>query len=158
MCIAFLPGTFDPPTNGHLELMKKASGLFQKLYVGITDGAQKKTSPILSVNERVSLLKPLLHHLPNIEVLSFTGLTADCAKKKGANILVRGARTGIEYESEMLRAAANRIISGIETCIIPAEPAMMHISSTLVREILAAGGPLEAFLPKPVIAALRTNS
>jgi len=154
MSTAFLPGSFDPPTNGHLALIEKAAKLFQKLYIGVTDNPQKKRSPLFPVDERVLLIKALIAHLSHIEVISFKGLTVDYANKLGANCLIRGVRNGSDYESEISMAFANRILGKMETCILPTEPTTIHISSTLVREILAAKGPLEAFLPKQVISAI----
>jgi pantetheine-phosphate adenylyltransferase len=156
MTIAFLPGSFDPPTKGHISLMERAAALFSRLYIGVADNSSKKTS-LLPLNERTRLLQELLSHLPNVEILSFNGLTVDCAEKKGAHLLVRGARNGFEYETEVSRAHANYQLSKLQTCIIPADPSIMHISSSLVREILAAKGPLEAFLPRLVIDALRND-
>ena len=154
MSTAFLPGSFDPPTKGHLALIEMAAKLFQKLYIGITDNPQKKHPSLLPANERVLLIKAIIAHLPHVEVFSFKGLTVDHANKIGANCLIRGARNGSDYESEISMAFANRILGKMETCILPAEPSTMHISSSLVREILAAKGPLEAFLPKQVISAI----
>ena len=155
MTIAFLPGSFDPPTKGHISFIEHAAALFSKVYIGITDNTSKK-NPLLALNKRVQLLQELLSHLPHVQVLSFNGLTVDCAKKIGAHLLIRGVRNSLDYEAEVSRAHANYQLSHLQTYFFPADLSTLHISSSLVREILAAKGPLEAFLHPHVIEALKS--
>lgn len=148
--IGILPGSFDPPTLGHLAFIKRAQKVCDHLIIAISKNRHK--SPLFSIEEREAMLKSLL---PNIEIVSFKGLVADFAKKKKGAFLIRGVRTPIDFDFEMKMAEANRLLSGIETFFLPAEGKYSQISSSLVREIASLKGNLENFVPKKIELEIR---
>lgn len=145
--IALFPGTFDPPSQGHLDLIERGARLFEGLIVGIGIKPSKKEQALFTVEERVELLKRLTGHLPTVEVASFRGLSVDFAKEKGAHILLRGLRTPSDFEVEFQMALANRRLGDLETLFLRADEKHTHISSSLIREIALLGGPLKGFVP-----------
>lgn len=147
MLKAILPGSFDPPTLGHLELISRAAALCDTLVVGIGKNFSKKQI-LLSIEERIQVLRKHTKNLSNIKIESFSGLTIDFAKKIGAKALVRGLRSSqdLEYEREM--AEANRKLAKIETIFLIAESDTRGLSSRLIREIAQNRGPLSSFVPR----------
>jgi len=156
MITALFPGTFDPPTLAHQEIIERASKLCDKLYVAVVENEGKPGS-LIPVKERVALLKKLVKSWENVEVISFKGLVVDCAKEKKANVLVRGVRNARDLEYEMQMASANKGMTGIETVCLLASPQYCQISSTLVREIAAGGGCLKGFVDEGVIEGLKSR-
>jgi pantetheine-phosphate adenylyltransferase len=150
---ALLAGSFDPPTLGHISLIKRAAQLFSKLYVGLATNESKK--PLFPIPQRLAWLKSLTKDIENIEVLSFTGLTVETAKNIGAGVLLRGARNGCDYEIESAMAYANYKLAKIETLILPAEPETAHISSSIIKDIFASRGALDDFLPQEIVKDFR---
>lgn len=142
-----LPGSFDPPTWGHIRLIRRAARICDVLLVGIGENEQKGKS-ILTLEEKVEGLKKEFEDLPNIEIVGYFGLTTDFAKENGVKFLVRGLRTQIDMEYEKQIAHANLQISGIETLFMIAEGDTAATSSTLIRELAANRAPLKDFVPK----------
>lgn len=153
MKTAVFPGTFDPPTLGHMEIIERAAVLFDRLYVAVVAENAKHPHP-LSLQERLKFLKAMVSPLNNVEVVSFSGLVVDFAEKQNAGFLVRGLRNGFDFEYESQMASANREMTGVETVLLIASPQYSHISSTLIREIAANGRRLEGFVPKIVEEAI----
>lgn len=154
MLKALFPGTFDPPTFGHLELITRAQALCDHLVIGIGENLSK-TRSILTVEERKKALQKALSRFPHVEVASFQGLTTDFAKKKGIRLLIRGLRSADDLEYERELALANRKISGnaVETLFLIAHDAS-YISSTLIRELAFNGAPLKDFIPEELESIL----
>lgn len=158
---AIYPGSFDPPTRGHLDVVERARGLFDVLYVAVLENPAK--APLFTIEERVALLEGELAGRAGVRVVSFGGLTSDLARRLGARWIVRGLRSGGEAERELALARSNRAVGGsedlaagpLETVFLPARAEVSFIESRLVREIAAGGGDLRPFVTSKVEAALR---
>lgn len=149
MNLAIYPGSFDPITKGHLHILKTGSEIFDKVIVAVLQNPNKKG--FLSIEERVELIKKVTKQFPNVEVDSFEGLTVEYAKKKGANILIRGLRAVSDFEYEMQLSQANSALSkDIKTIFLTTKPKYNFISSGTVKEIFGFGGDISAFVPKEV--------
>ena len=144
--IAIFPGSFDPMTKGHENIVYRALPLFDKIIVAVGCNADKKS--FFSIEQRVELLKKTFKHLPKVSVETYEGLTVDFAKKHQANFLLRGLRNVSDFEFERNIAAANKtLLPNLETVFICTALEYSHISSTVVREVLRHGGDATAFLP-----------
>lgn len=142
------PGTFDPPTIGHKEIILRGAACCDELYVGIAENGGKHPS-LFTVNERRSMLEKIL---PKIKVVTFSGLVVDFAKKENFDLLIRGIRNSSDFEYEAQMAFANRKMTGIETLFLLAEGDSSLISSTLIREIGSKGRRLHGFVPEEIEA------
>ena len=147
--IAIYPGSFDPITNGHVDLIKRASKLFDEVIIAITQNANK--SSFLSIDERVSAAENSIRPLKNTQVLSFNSLLVDFAKEHNAQIIIRGLRAVSDFEYEFQLSGMNkRLNSEIETLFMTPSEEFANISSSLVREILMLGGDISPFVPSEV--------
>ncbi|MFZ5724281.1 MAG: pantetheine-phosphate adenylyltransferase [Pseudomonadota bacterium] len=148
------PGTFDPITNGHRDLVERAARMFDHVVVAIAD-SQKK-NPLFSLDERVSLAREALAHIPNIEVVGFNKLLAHFVRDCNANVLLRGLRAVSDFEYEFQLANMNRALAPeIETVFLTPAEHLSFISSSLVREIALLGGDVHQFVPANVVTALQ---
>ena len=150
---ALCPGTFDPVTNGHLDIIERAARHFDALVVGVLDNPAKR--PLFGAEERVSLLKEATHHLTNVEVDAFTGLLADYATRRGADVVVKGLRAVTDFDYEMQMAQMNHSLAGVETLFITTAPQWSFLSSSLVKEVAGFGGDVSALVPPVVAERLR---
>ena len=140
------PGSFDPVTNGHLDIIERSSKLFDKLYVAIIQNNSK--SPLFTVSERVDLVKRVTSHIPNVEVITFDGLLVDFVDKLGAKIIIKGLRAVRDYEYEFQMALMNRkLMPHIETFFLTASAQYQYLSSSIVRELAVYHGNLEGLVP-----------
>ena len=147
--IAIYPGSFDPITNGHIDLIKRASKLFDEVIIAITQNANK--SSFLSIEQRVSAAENSINSLTNTTVLSFSNLLVDFAKEQNAQIIIRGLRAVSDFEYEFQLSGMNkRLNSQIETLFMTPSEEFANISSSLVREILLLGGDISPFVPSEV--------
>lgn len=154
--IVLYPGTFDPITNGHFDLIERASCLFDKVVVAIAKSHAKK--PLFSVKERVDLVKEVAAGLSNVEVCGFSGLLVDFAREKQANALLRGLRAVSDFEYEFQLANMNRRLApDLESLFLTPAEQFSFISSTLVREIASLGGDVTEFVPESVLSALKSK-
>lgn len=152
--IAVYAGTFDPITFGHVDLLERASKLFDRVIVAVAVNKNKK--PLFSLEERVSLAEMALSKLNNIEVAGFDSLLLDFAKQHHANVILRGLRAVADFDYEFQLASMNRYMDqNIETMFLMPAEKYMYISSSLVREIAALGGDISGFVPPVVVEALR---
>jgi len=152
--IAIYPGSFDPITNGHLDLIARGSRLVDRLIVAILSNEAKQ--PLFSVEERVDMLEEVLKPYSNVEVGLFGGLLVDYAAERGANMILRGIRAISDYEYELQMALMNRRLRpGIETAFLMAGEAYSFISSHLVKEVASLGGNVSGLVPPSVEALLR---
>lgn len=152
--IALYPGTFDPLTLGHAELIERASLLFDELVVAVAESPTKKT--LFSLAERVQLAQQVLSHLPHVRVLGFDCLLVELARQQGALVLVRGVRSVADFEYEAQLAAANHaLLPQIETLFLTPLPGRGFISSTLAREVARLGGDLSPFVHPAVAVELQ---
>ena len=154
--IAIYPGSFDPITNGHLDLVGRAAGMFSKVIVAITDNNQKK--PLFQTRQRRELAETALRKLKNVEVDAFSGLLVHYAKQKKARVLLRGLRAVSDFEFELQMALMNRNLgSKIETLFMTPKDSYTYLSSSLVKEIARLGGNVKPFVPLVVEKALRAK-
>ena len=155
MVTAVYPGTFDPLTRGHEDLVRRASGLFDKLIVGVADSKAKR--PFFSLEERLDIAHEVLGHYPNVQVESFSGLLKDFVRRHDARVIVRGLRAVSDFEYEFQLVAMNRVLAPeIETMFLAPAEHLAFISSTLVREIASYRGDISRFVD-PVVAAAMKN-
>jgi pantetheine-phosphate adenylyltransferase len=153
---ALYPGTFDPITNGHHDLVRRAAGLFDHVIVAIAANPNK--APLFSLDERVDLARRVLRDLPNVEVLGYSGLTIDCARQHKAAVIVRGLRAVSDFEFEFQLANMNRHVAReIETVFLTPQEQFTFISSSLVREIAILGGEVREFVDPIVEAELKKH-
>ena len=152
--IAYYPGSFDPITNGHLDVLKQACSLADEIIIGI--GVHPGKVPMFSFDERVSLISDAVSGFDaKITVRSFDNLVVDAARDAGASILIRGVRDGTDLDYEMQMSGMNGTIApDVTTVFMPASPQVRHITATLVRQISKMGGDVSQFVPKNVLEAL----
>ena len=139
------PGSFDPFTLGHADIVRRALGLFDEVVVAVGYNEQKKGW--MPVEERVEAIRKLYKDEPRVTVESYMGLTVDFARERGITAIVRGVRTTADFEFEMQLADVNRQLTGIETILLPASPQLASLSSSIVRELASFGHDVSAFLP-----------
>lgn len=152
--LAIYPGSFDPITNGHLDVLDRALSLFDKVILAVAANTSKKT--LFSEQTRVELARASVGSRNNVEVTSFQGLLVNFARQRGACAVVRGLRAVGDFEFEFQLALMNRQLApGFETVFLFPKPGLMAISSTLVKEIARFSGDVSAFVPPPVAKALR---
>ena len=143
---AIYPGSFDPVTNGHVDIILRSSKIVDKLIVGVLNNSAKKS--LFSVEERVSMLKELTKDLPNVEVTSFDGLLVDYMREIDASIIVRGLRAVTDFEYELQIAQTNHIENtDIETIFLTTNLQYSYLSSTIVKEFASYGGDISKFVP-----------
>ena len=149
MKIAIYPGSFDPITNGHLDILKNAAGIFDRVIIAVAHNDSK--TGFLTTQERVELIKKSISEIKNVEVDSFEGLTIEYAKKQGANVLIRGLRAVSDFEFEMQLSQTNSALCDeIKTVFLTTKPEYNFISSSTIKEILNNGGNISKFVPQPV--------
>lgn len=157
MNIAIYPGSFDPITKGHLDVLKTGAEIFDKVIIAVLKNSSKRG--YLTVDERVQLIKESIKDLPNVEVDAFEGLTVEYAQQKGAKVLLRGLRAVSDFEYEMQLSQTNSAISpGIKTVFLTTRPKYNFISSSSVKEIAILGGDISKFVPEPVEKYLKLKS
>lgn len=149
MTIAIYPGSFDPITNGHIDILKSGAEIFEKVIIAVSYNANKEG--FLPVSVRAELIKECVKNLPNVEVDCFEGLTVEYAKKRGASVLLRGLRTSFDFEYELQLSQTNHsLYNDIKTVFLITKPEYNFISSSCVREILLNKGDITNFVPKAV--------
>jgi pantetheine-phosphate adenylyltransferase len=153
MRTAVYPGSFDPPTHGHVDIMRRAARLFDHLVIGV--GVNSSKAALFSPEERVEMLKALAGNLDNIEVSTFDGLLVEFARAKKATAIVRGLRAVSDFENEFQMALANRELAPeVETMFLTTSPEHMFVSSSIVKEVASLGGPVEGFVSPEVAKRL----
>ena len=147
MTTAVYPGSFDPVTNGHLDVIERGSKLFDKVIVGVLHNSAK--SPLFSVEERVNILKEATAHLNNVEIVAFSGLSVEFARKCGAKVIIRGLRAITDFEYELQMAQTNRVLApDIDTMFLTTSLEFAYLSSTTVKEVATVGGDISKFVPE----------
>jgi len=149
---ALCPGTFDPVTNGHLDVVGRAASTFDAVVVAVVENPSK--TPLFAVAERIALLEEAVRHLGNVRVGAFGGLLVDYARAESASVIVKGLRAVSDYEYEIQMAQMNQRIGGIETLFLATSPKWSFLSSSLVKEVARHGGDVEGLVPDVVRKAL----
>jgi pantetheine-phosphate adenylyltransferase len=151
--VALYPGSFDPPTYGHLDILSRARRLADRVIVAILENDAKK--PLFTVPERIAMVREIIGEDPAVDVRSFSGLLVDFAKQSGASLIVRGLRAVSDYEYELQMALMNRRLSpSVETVFLMAKEEYSYVSSRLVKEVARLGGDLTGLVPEAIRARL----
>ena len=154
MKTAVYPGSFDPVTNGHIDVIERALKIFDSVIVAVGDNPGKK--PLFSTKERIEMLKEATKHLKNIEIGAFSGLLLNFVKSKNSKIVIRGLRAVSDFEFEFQRALLNRVVdSGIETVFIMTKEDYVYLNSSIIKEIAMFNGKVAGLVPKIVEKKLR---
>ena len=151
--LVVFPGTFDPVTNGHLDVIGRGRQLFDELVVAVGTNPEKRT--LFDHTERVDLIRRLVTDMPNVRVKGFEGLTVDFARRIGAEAILRGIRNSSDLQFEFQVALTNRVVASVETVFIMTNPDYAFTSSSLIKQIAAMGGDVSALIPAPVVEAMR---
>ena len=157
MSLAVYPGSFDPLTLGHVDIVARATTLFDVVVIGIAHNAAKAGRHLLDADERLSLARDSTSHLPGIEVALVPGLLADYCRGRGANAIIKGLRNGSDLDAELPMALLNRDLGAPETVFLTASPAYAHISSSLVKDVAGYGHDVSALVPPTVARALEAR-
>ncbi|HJQ05995.1 MAG TPA: pantetheine-phosphate adenylyltransferase [Nocardioides sp.] len=152
MTRAVCPGSFDPVTNGHVDIFRRASGLFDELIVAT--GTNVSKSRMFDPEDRMEMLREACADLPNVTVMGFTGLIVDFCRQVGAQAIVKGLRGGNDYEYELPMAQMNSHLTGVETVFVPTTASLGYVSSSLVKEVASLGGDVSGLVPEAVLARL----
>ena len=156
MLRAIYPGSFDPVTNGHLDVIRRASGLVDELIVGVLNNKAK--TPLFSVEERVKMLKEVTKELPGVKIVPFEGLLIDFVKEMSAKMVVRGLRAVTDFEYELQMAQTNhKLAEDIETVFLTTSLEYSYLSSTIVKEVAAFGGDISQFVPEHVEERIKSK-
>ena len=150
---AIYPGSFDPVTYGHIDIIERAADIFDELIVAVLNN-KAKTSPLFSVDERVNILNEVLADIPNVTVKSYEGLLVDFAVSSGAGVIVRGLRAVTDFEYELQLAQTNSVLnSGVDTIFLTTSLKYAYLSSSTVKEVASYGGDIDKFVP-PFVARM----
>ena len=156
MTSVIYPGTFDPITNGHLDIIERSAVIFPRVLVAVANSPSKK--PLFSLDERVELVRQSVAHLSNVEVFGFSDLLANVIKQHNIFAIIRGVRTTTDFEYELQLAALNRLLTkGVDSLFFPPAEKWVFVSSTIVREIYLHGGDVAELVPVPVLNALKAR-
>ena len=154
MTIAVYPGTFDPVTYGHLDIIERAAHLYDKLIIGVLHNSEK--TPLFSVKERVNILTKATEYIANVEVCSFEGLSVDFARNAGAKVIVRGLRLITDFEYELQMAQTNRKLApDVDTTFLYTSLQYSYLSSTTVKEVARFGGDIREFVPGFIVEEIK---
>ena len=156
MTSVIYPGTFDPITNGHLDIIERSAVIFPRVLVAVANSPSKK--PLFSLDERVDLVRQSVAHLSNVEVFGFSDLLANVIKQHNISAIIRGVRTTTDFEYELQLAALNRLLTkGVDSLFFPPVEKWAFVSSTIVREIYLHGGDVAELVPVSVLNALKSR-
>ena len=150
--IAVYPGSFDPVTNGHLDVVRRARSVVEEVIVAVGINASK--SSLLQADDRVRLFQQAVADMPGVRVERMNGLLVDLCREQGAGLIVKGLRGGADFDDEQPMAAMNRHLAGVETVFLASDGALSHISSSLVKDVARYGGDITDLVPAPVAEAV----
>src|SRR5215471_5506288 len=156
MTLAVYPGTFDPITNGHADILRRSLGIFDRVVVALAENIRK--APLFSIDERKTMILEALAHDPRVEVDAFSGLLVDYCKRRGATVVIRGLRALADFEYEFQLAHMNRHLAPeVETVFLMTSEESFYVSSSLVKEVALMGGDVARMVPTSVVSALRAK-
>ena len=155
MTRAVVPGSFDPPTLGHLDVIARAADVFQEVLIGVVQNPSK--TPLFSAETRVAMLRDVAAEWSNVEVEAFEGLLVDFARERSAAVIVKGLRAMSDFEYELQMAQMNHHLSGVHTLFLPTSPEHAYLSSSLVKDVARLGGSLDGLVSPPVAAQLKEH-
>ncbi len=153
MAVALCPGSFDPPTRGHVDVIRRCARLFDRVVVGVVINPSKRS--LFTLEERVRFLQDALSDLPQVAVRHCRGLLVDFARQERAEVLIKGLRAVSDFDSELQMAQMNQTVGGIETMFMPTRPEWSFLSSSLIREVAALGGSVDGLVPDNVAEAMK---
>ncbi|MCJ7726479.1 MAG: pantetheine-phosphate adenylyltransferase [Acidimicrobiia bacterium] len=153
MTTALIPGSFDPPTKGHLDVIARCISLYDRVVVGVVLNPSK--NPMFTSEERIEMMRVSCADWPHVEFVAFDGLLVDCARQVGAEVIVKGLRAMTDFDYELQLAQMNRHLSGIMTMFVATAPSLGYLSSSLVKEVALLGGDVDDLVPPAVAAALK---
>jgi pantetheine-phosphate adenylyltransferase len=148
-----VPGSFDPPTNGHLDVIERCVAIFDDVVIGVVANPSK--TPLFTSEEREAMLAECCAEWGNLQIASFTGLLVDFAKRVDAQVIVKGLRAITDFDYEFQMSQMNRYLSGIMTLFVATKPEFGYLSSSLVKEVARFGGDIDALVPQTVAAAMK---
>lgn len=151
---AACPGSFDPVTNGHLDIIRRASLIFDEVVVAVGTNTSKSSSRLFDPEERMQMLATVCDDLGNVRVAGFAGLLTDFCREEGVTAIVKGLRAAGDFDYELQMAQMNSRLAGVETVFVPASPEHSFVASSLVREVAGFGGDVSAFVPVSVLERL----
>ncbi len=149
---AVCPGSFDPVTNGHIDIVQRAASLFDEVVVGV--GINKSKSRLFSADERIDMLRQAVGHLPNVTVDGFTGLLTTFCQERGIHAIVKGLRAVSDFDYELQMAQMNSSLTDVETVFVPTSPEYSFLASSLVKEVAMFGGDVSGLVPDFVLTRL----
>ncbi len=154
---ALCPGSFDPPTNGHIDVIERSARYFDRVCVAVIANPSKQ--PLFSLDERKEMLREILGHLDNVEIASFDGLLVDFAREHHLDVIVKGLRAVSDFEYELQMAQMNQALSpGLDTLFVNANPSWAFLSSSLVKQVAKYGGAVDGMVAPVVVAALKARA
>jgi pantetheine-phosphate adenylyltransferase len=153
---AVYPGSFDPLTNGHLDVIRRSAAVFDLLTVAVVVNPQKR-EPMFTLEERKAMLSECTTGLANVEVMDFRGLLADFVRQIGADVIVKGLRVVSDFESELSTALMNRSLSGVDTMFLMSDAKYSFVSSSLIKEVFFLGGDVSGYVPDPVLRTMNAR-
>jgi len=149
---ALVPGSFDPPTDGHVDVVTRCASIFDRVVVAVVGNPSKE--PMFTSDERAAMLEDVFSDAPNVEIDVFDGLLVDFANSVGADVIVKGLRAMTDFDYEIQLSQMNRRLSGIVTMFVATKPELGYLSSSLVKEVASLGGSVEGLVPEAVVRAL----
>src|SRR5438270_157958 len=153
---AIYPGSFDPMTRGHLDVIERAAKIFDRVVVAVVVNPQKR-DPLFTLDEREGMIGEAVAHVKNVEVTHFRGLLADFVRRVQASVIVKGLRVVSDFEGEMSTALMNRSPSGVDTVFLPSDPRWSFVSSTLVKEVYSLGADVAKYVPPAVLQVMQAK-
>lgn len=153
MTVALVPGSFDPPTKGHLDVVERCTTIFDRVLVAVVENPSK--SSLFTAEERMDLLAQCCAAWDNVEIGSFSGLLVDYAREVDADVIVKGLRAMTDFDYELQMSQMNRHLTGIVTLFVATKPEYGYLSSSLVKQVARLGGGIDSLVPEPVLRALK---
>jgi pantetheine-phosphate adenylyltransferase len=153
---AIYPGSFDPPTNGHLDVIERAAKVFSLVTVAVVVNPQK-SNPLFTLDEREKMLRTITAAHPNVKVAHFRGLLADFVKSLDADVIVKGLRVVSDFENEMAFAHMNRSLSAVDTMFLMSDSSYSFVSSSLIKEVFLQGGDVSKYVPAAVLKVMKSK-